>query len=156
MELSPSTGLPPYSGSFEEIKKICRSLSISDGKLARITQELVNNYQEMVDRDIDAELSNYYYTPIKPYNITMPDGITRSVFPGNIQKIARYWTAGLLLMSEFQGNEPNVQEVSEKYVEDAKESLKALCRFEQRIQGQDFKSALRTMPPNFQPPVPLS
>lgn len=154
-ELSLSTGMPYYSSSWIEIRNLCRSLNIGDGKLAKITQELVNDFQEMVDREIDSQLSNYYYTPIKPYNVKMPDGITRSIFPGNVQRLAKYWTAGLLLRSEFQGTDPNVQEAAEKYIEDSKKMLYVLAKFEQRIFGQDMKSAIRTMPPNFQPPMPV-
>ncbi len=154
-ELSLTTGQPFYSGSYTSIRDICRSLNIGEGKLAKVTQELVNDFQEMVDREIDAQLSNYYYTPIKPYNVKMPDGITRSVFPGNVQRLAKYWSAGLLLMSEFQGSEPNVQEAAEKYVEDSRKMMYSLSKFEHRIFGQDMKSAIRTMPPNFQPPMPV-
>lgn len=155
MELSKTTGQEYYSGSYTEVRDLCRALNIGEGKLAKITQELVNDYQEMVDREIDAQLSNLYYTPIQPYNVRMPDGITRSIFPGNVKRLAKYWTAGLLLTSEFQGSEPNVQEASIKYIEDSKKMLYAIERFEHRIQGQDMKAAIRTMPPNFQPPVPV-
>lgn len=153
-DISSTTGQPFYSGSYESIKDICRSLNIGEGKLSKVTQQMINRFQEMVDREIDAQLENLYYTPIQPYNQKMPDGTTKSVFPGNVQRLARYWTAGLLLSSEFQGNEPNAQEAATQYIEESKKMLYSMMRFQSRIFGQEMKSPLRTMPPTFQPPVP--
>jgi len=153
MDISPTTGQQYYSGDWVDIRNICRSLNIGEGKLSKITQEMVNGYQERIDRELDAQLADLYYTPIKPYNVKMPDGVTRSIFPGNIRRLALYWTAGLLLESEFQGNEPNLQEAATEYVLQAQKSLFRMIRFNQRIEGQEYKSRLRTMLPRFQPPL---
>lgn len=153
-DISPTTGQQYYSGSWEDIRNICRSLKIGDGKLSKITQELVNSFQEMVDREIDASLNNLYWTPIVAYNVKMPDGVTRSVFPGDLRRLARYWSAGLLLLAEFQGNEPNVSDSAQNYVEESKKQLYTMMRFNHRLEGQEMKSTLRTMYPTFQPPLP--
>ena len=128
-DISPSTNQEFYSGSWENIRNVCRAIKMGEGKLAKVTQELVNYYQELVDREIDAQLENYYYVPLIAYNQVMPDGVTRSVFPGDIRRHATYWTAGLLLQSEFQGNEPNAQEAATQYIEESKKMLYNMMRF---------------------------
>lgn len=151
-DISPTTGLAYYSGSWEEISMICKSLNIGDGLMSVVTQEVVNLYQEMVDREIDGELSDLYFTPFIPVNKFMPDGSLKSIYPGNIVSLARYWTAGLLLTSEFQAHEPNIQDVAQGYIEESKKQLYKIKKFSVRLEGQKFKSQMRTMPPTMQPP----
>jgi len=156
MDLSPTTQSEYYSGDWQSIRNICRVLKMGEGRLAKITQELVNFYQEMVDREIDGELTQYYYIPIRGYNVWMPDansgaGATVKVFPGNIRTIARYWTAGLLLTSEFQGLDPNTNESANNYIIDSKQKIFDIIKFSRRIPGARWKSRQRPMPPTLDP-----
>jgi len=52
-DTSATTGEEYYSGSWKNVQNVLRVLDIAEGKLAKVTMELVNFYQEMVDRDID-------------------------------------------------------------------------------------------------------
>ena len=153
-DISSTTGAPFYSGSWEDIRTICRSLNIGEGKIAKIGQETVNFFQESADREIDAQLTNLYITPLIQFNQYMPDGSTKALYPGEIVGLARYFAAGLLMASEFQGVAENAQEQSEKYLAVAKKSLYDITRFNHRLQGQIYISTLRMMPPTWQPPVP--
>ena len=149
--ISPTTGYAFYSSDWTNIQNICRVLNIGEGKLAKITQNLVEEYQEMVDRDIDAELEQYYYTPLIPYNQKQPDGDTVAIYPGNIVRLARYWTAGLLLSSEFQGLDPNANESATSYIDDSRRQLFEIVRFNRRLYGQRQKHNLKTAPPGLFP-----
>jgi len=152
MGISSSTGEIYYSGDWVDIKNLCRVLNIGEGKLAKITQSLVEYYQEMVDREIDGSVEQYYYTPLRPYNQYMPaKDATESIFPGAIRGLARYWTAGLLLTTEFQGLNQNTNEVAQSYVEEAKRKLYEIIRYSRRIPGQQLRHNLRSMPPSMAP-----
>lgn len=154
-DISPTTGESYYSGSWEQIKDVLRVLNMDDGKLARVTQPMVNRFQETVDREIDAVLEDTYHLPITGMNQIRPsDGATVRVFPGDVRRGARYWTAGLLLLTEFQNLEQNMTDQATAYVDDAKKEVYAMKRFTHRIRGQRLKSQLsRTIPPTFQPPA---
>ena len=150
---SEYTGQDFYSGSWKDIQNIVRVLNIGSGKLAVVTQELVEYYQEMIDRDIDSQLTEVIHTPLLQYNQVVPDGTTKQQYPGSIVRLARYWTAGLLLANEFQSLDTNASESAEKYVADAKDELFKMMRFNHRLKGQEYKSNIsRTMPPGLQPP----
>lgn len=151
-DISETTNMPFYSGSWQDIANICKSLQIGDGLLSVVSQEVINDFQEMVDREIDAQLNDVYWTPLKFVNQYMPNGETKSLYPGNIVKIARHWVVGLLIQSQFQGHEPNTQDSGMNYVEDAKKELYDIVKFQRRLFGQEFKSSIRTMPPTMQPP----
>ena len=150
---SPTTGEEYYSGDWKEVRDVIRVLNIGEGKLAKITEQLVEFYQEMVDREIDTELEQYYYTPLRGFRQVQPDGVTRTVFPGNIRRLARYWSAGLLLQSEFQGLEANTQEAAQAYIDDSRRMLFEVVRYNRRVPmaGQRMKHNLRTLPPTFAP-----
>lgn len=153
-EVSPVTNQPYYSGSWTSIQDILRWMQMGEGKLAKITQEMVNRYQEMVDREIDSMLQEVCYVPLKAFNQAQPDGSTASVFPGNVRRLARYWSAGLLVHGEFQQLEPNMSEAATAYVDDSRRELFKMIRFNVRILGQVSKSNVsRTMPPTMQPPT---
>ena len=152
-DISPTAGVPFYSGSWEDIRNIVRILNIGGGKLAVVTQELVNYYQEMVDRDIDSQLTELYQVPLICYNHVMPDGTTKQLYPGAITRLARYWTAGLLLANEFQNLDTNASEAAQGYIEDSRGELFKIIRFNHRLIGQECKSNIsKTMPPGLQPP----
>jgi len=147
------TGQDFYSGTWKDIQNIVRVLNIGSGKLAVVTQELVEYYQEMVDRDIDSQLTEVVHVPLICYNQVVPDGTTKQQYPGAVVRLARYWTAGLLLANEFQSLDTNASESAEKYILDAKDELFKMIRFNHRLKGQEYKSNIsRTMPPGMQPP----
>lgn len=248
-DISPSTGEEFYSGDWTAIQDVLRVLNIGEGKMSRVTQPMVNRYQEMVDRDIDALLQDTYQTPIRSFNVVQPVGtgtpaipggsksgsqaitvgtavvtvsgqawgfiptsvivsvikpaggdnlfatvrggsisadgfivdlssnagtgyvlsyvVSREefvgtqasgtgsqvrVFPGDVRRAARYWTAGQLLVNEFQQLESNLTEQATQMVSDARMQVYAFSRPTHRIPGQRRKSNIsRTMPPNLQP-----
>jgi hypothetical protein len=151
-DISETTGDQYYSGSWEDIRNICRVLNIGEGKISKITQSLVNYYQEMVDREIDADAEQYYYTPFRTYRQYMPSlDDTVDVFPGEIRSLARYWTAGLLLTSEFQGLDPNSNDSAQNYITESKQKLFNIIQYTRRIRGQKKKHNLRPMLPNMAP-----
>lgn len=151
-DISDLTGESFYSGSWSDIQEVLRVIDIGEGKMAKVTQPMVNNYQEMVDRDIDAVLGELYHVPLRAMNHIQPDGTTKRVFPGDVRRCARYWVAGLILLNEFQGLAQNITEQANAYIEDARKQLFALKRYTHRIPGQERKSHLsRTIPPNLQP-----
>ncbi len=151
-DLSPTTGELFYSGSWQSIQDILRVIDIGEGKMAKVTQPMVNGYQEMIDRDIDAILMELYHTPLRAMNAMQPDGTTKRVFPGDIRRCSKYWVAGLLLLNEFQGLAQNITDQATQYIDDAKKQIYAMKRYSHRVPGQERKSQLsRTIPPNFQP-----
>jgi hypothetical protein len=153
-DISVTTGEIYYSGHWTDIQDVLRVLNIGEGKMDNVNQPMVNRYQEMVDRDIDALLGEVYHTPIRAMNQVVPDGSTKRVFPGDVRRCARYWTAGLLLQNEFQQLAQNVTDQASNYVDDSKKQIYAMKRFNHRILGQERKSQIsRTVPPNFQPPT---
>lgn len=151
--ISPTTGEQYYSGPWTNIQNVLRVLDISEGKLAKVTMELVGFYQEMVDRDIDDIVGELYHVPLRSMNQVQPDGTTKPVFPGNVRRWAIYWTAGLLLLNEFQGLSQNITDQGQAYIDDAKRQTYGVIRFNHRLWGQEWKSNLsRTVPPTMQPP----
>ena len=152
-DTSPTTGEEYYSGSWQNIQNVLRVLDIAEGKLAKVTMELVNFYQEMIDRDIDDIIGELYHVPLRALNQMQPDGTTKRVFPGNVRRWAIYWTAGLLLQNEFQGLSQNITEQATAYIEDSRRNTYGVIRFNHRLWGQELKSNLsRTVPPSMQPP----
>jgi len=150
--ISPTTGEMWYSGDWVGIKNILRVLNIGEGKIASISQEAMERHQETVDREIDAILEPLYHVPLRAMNQVQPDGATKRVFPGDIRRLAQYWVAGLMLMSEFQQLSQNVTDQSSAFIEDARKSLFAIVRNNHRIPGQEKKAGLgRTCPPSMQP-----
>ena len=156
VDISPTTGEIYYSSSWVAVQNILRVLNIGEGKLAKVTEVLVNYYQEMVDRDMDAILGELYQVPLRAMNQVQPDGTTKRVIPGDVVRAARYWTAGLLLVNEFQNLEQNMTSQAEQYIEDSRKQTYAMAKYTHRLYGQRRKSNLsRTLPPNFQPPAPV-
>jgi len=156
LDISETTGEIYYSGTWEGIQDILRVLNIGEGKMSQVTQEMVNRYQEMVDRDIDALLQDAYQIPIRAYNMVQQASIaetkTIKVFPGDVRRAAKYWAAGHLLVSEFQQLESNLTEQATEYVSDARNQVYAMARPTHRIPGQRRKSNIsHTMPANMQP-----
>ena len=153
-DISPTTGEEYYSGDWEDIKDVLRVMQIGDGKMAKINQPMVNRFQETVDREVDAILEDVYHTPMRGMNAVQPDGSTKRVFPGDLRRHARYWTAALIMLTEFQQLEQNMTDQMQSYMDDSRKSIFAMKRFTHRIPGQKRKSHYsHTMPPNMQPPA---
>ena len=156
-DISSVTGEEFYSGDWQDIQDVLRILNIGEGKMAQVTQPMVNRFQEMIDRDIDAILTDTYQTPIRAINqigLTGVQGLgpQSRVFPGDVRRAARYWTAGQILVTEFQQLEANLTEQATQMVSDARMQVYAFCRPNHRIPGQRRRSNIsRTMPPNMQP-----
>jgi len=140
-----------YSGSEDNILMFCKSLDISDDRLASVSPVKVERYQRIVDDAIDGYICEYYFTPLTAYNQVQPDGSIRKVFPGKIRFLAIQWTAGLILQSEFQNMEPNMHEAGVRFVEEAKKEMQQIVDFSTRIPGQRRKHPCPTMPPNLAP-----
>ena len=140
-----------YSGPEENILMFCKSLNISDDRLASVSPVKVEKYQRIVDDAIDGYICEYYFTPLTVYNQVQPNGSIRKVFPGKIRFLAIQWTAGLLLQSEFQNMEPNMHEAGVRFVEEAKKEMQQIVDFSTRIPGQRRKHPSPTMPPNLAP-----
>ncbi len=152
-DLSPTTFEQFYSGDWTDIQDVLRVFNIGEGRLAKITQPMVNRFQETVDRETDGILEDTYHVPFRAMNAIQPDGNTRRVFPGDLRRYTRYWTAALLLLTEFQQLEQNLTDQMTSTIEDSKKSIYALKRFTHRMPGQRRKSHFsHTIPPNFQPP----
>ena len=112
---------------------------------------LVNFYQEMIDREIDDILGELYHVPLIAKNQCEPDGTKKRVFPGAIRRLAIYWSAGQLLLNEYQNLAQNVTDQAQGYIDDARRELFAAMRPNHRLWGQEWKSNLsRTVPPSMQ------
>ena len=151
-EINARTGQEYYCGKVEDISLICKVLNLDGGRLQQVTNDVIYSYMDMVEQMIDGYLAEYYFTPIRPYNIKMPDGHNELQFPGRLRRAAQYWAAGLLLTSEFQQLDTNSNEVANNYIEDARKEIHQIVTFNQRIPGQRTKSSWgKTMSPNMQP-----
>jgi hypothetical protein len=154
IDISPTTGEVYYSSTWSEIQEILRVLNIGEGKLAKVTETMTNHFQEIVDREIDAILEPLYHVPLRAMNQVQPDGSLKRVFPGDVRRLAKYWTAGLMLLSEFQNLSQNVTDQAQGYIDDSRKGFFAIIRYNHRIPGQERKSHIsRTLPPNMQPPA---
>lgn len=140
-----------YSGEVDNIMMFCRSLEISGDRLATTSSLDVEKYQRLVDDAIDGMLCEYYFVPLHAYSQVQPDGGVRRLFPGKIRLLAIHWVAGLLMQSQFQNLEPNLHEMSNKYIEEAKKELQEIVDYSTRIPGQRRKHPCPTMPPNLAP-----
>jgi hypothetical protein len=121
--------------------------------MSKVTQPMVNRYQEQIDRQVDAMLGETYQTPLRAMNQVQPNGLTKRVFPGDVTWAAMYWTSGELLLAEFQQLEQNLTDQLTAMIDDAKKQVFAMTRPNHRVPGQRKKSNIsRTMPPNMQPP----
>lgn len=147
-----STGETFYSGSFQSITEILRVLDIGEGKMSKVNQPVINHWQEIVDRQIDAILQEVYQTPLRAVNQVQPSGSTKRVFPGDVAWAAKYWTAGQVLLTEFQQLEQNMTDQAREFIDEAKKTVYAMTRPDHRAPGQRRKSNIsKTMPPNLQP-----
>lgn len=153
--ISPTTNEEYYSGTWEDVSKILSILDIGEGRLSEgLPVATIECFQEMVDRAIDDMLTEVYHVPLLRINQKQPDGVTRKILPGSIVMAARYWTAGLIMLDQFQQLAENVTEQAQQYITKAKQDIYSIIKFNQRLYGQRQKSNLsRTLPPGMQPPA---
>lgn len=153
-DISSVTGEVFYSGTWSDIQQMLRVINIGDGKMAQITQPTVNNYQEMVDREIDAILEDTYRTPFRAMNQVQPDGTTKRVLPGDLVRSARMWTCSMLMLSEFQQLSQNLTDQMTNFQETAQKLLFEMKRFSHRLPRAYRKSHWsHTVPATLQPPA---
>jgi hypothetical protein len=128
LDISTSTGQPYYSGSWEAISQCLKVLKVGDARFDTLKREEVNDFQERADREIDGLLEDLYKTPFLAKKKMMPNGTFVSSFPGDLRQAAIYYTASLLLSSEFQGLGSNQNEQTTSMSEKAQKMIYDLRR----------------------------
>jgi len=151
-ELSPTTGENFYSGSYTNIAEVLSVLKIGNGKLDAMTKETVNSFQERADREIDGILNDLYHTPFRHKYKMNPQGEYILSFPGDLRQAAIYFTAAMLIASEFQSAVSNTNDATNAMFEKAKNMVYDLKRNTHWIAATERKSHIsRTMPMTWQP-----
>lgn len=151
-DISPTTGCVFYSGPWTTIQDALAVLKIGNAKLDSLTVEVVNRFQELADREIDGILNDLYHTPFMPKQQMMPNGKYVESFPGDLRQAAIYYTSGLLMASEFQGVQSNINEQTNVILDKARDMVYALRRNTHWIPLSERKSNVsRTMPTTWQP-----
>lgn len=156
-QINPVTQQEYYAGSWKDIAQLCKTLNITigTGKAQRITPDIVRLYMQQAQDLANGYLQQYYFLPIQPYNQVMPNGKTKSVFPGRLRVACQQLAAGLLLKSQFQDLDQNTNNSAESYVEYARKQLHQMCLFSQRLPANVYKSGWgKTAIPNLQPGIP--
>jgi hypothetical protein len=154
-EINPETNQEYYAGSVEDVIRFCKALNIDSGRLAAVKPISVVSYMKTAEDIINGMFVENYFLPIKPYNQVDVNGVPHLVFPGRIRYLAQQMTAGLLMLTEFQHQEQNMNEAGAKMFEEAKKEIYQLTLYNHHIPGVRWKSRTsRTMPPNFEPPAP--
>jgi len=158
-EINPRTGQEYYCGSTKDVIELCRVLNIGNGKAQKNNLNTVRFYMDQVEYLIDGYLQEYYFVPIRPYNQMMPNGNVVKMFPGRVRVCAQQWAAGLMMQSEFQDLDANMNDAVNRYIENARKEIHQMNLYNQRIPGQVYKSgwgrsAIPTMQPGI-PPEPL-
>ena len=154
--ISPTTGEPFYSGEWDKnIEPLVKALNIGDGRLNTIDAALIQRYQEQVDRNIDNNLMSLYLVPLarlRIYNRTRDVWVL--TYPGRVQEAARYWVAGLLMKSEFQQMDGNINEAVQNYVDYSLTIIEQIKSMMDRLDGQEWRSDVsRFLPPGALPMV---
>lgn len=155
IQINPITQQEYYCGSWQDIRQLCRVLNIGQGKAQKLKPQVVYYYMQQVQQLIDGYLQQYYFVPIRPYNLTMPNGKVKKVFPGRLRVCAQQWAAGLLLKSQFQDLDQNTNQAAESYIQYARKQIHQMTLYNQRIPFQIYKSGWgRTALPGMQPGLP--
>lgn len=150
--ISQFTGESFYSGTWVAVQETLAVLKIGNAKLDSLTAEIVNSFQERADREIDGILNDLYHTPFRQKYVMNPKGEYIQSFPGDLRQVALYYTAGLLMASEFQSVSSNVNEQTNVILEKAKNMVYDLKRNTHWISASERKSNVsRTMPTTWQP-----
>jgi len=150
--ISIFTGEIFYSGPWQGVQEVLAVLKIGNAKLDSLTAEAVNSFQERADREIDGILSDLYHVPFKARYTMTPLGVYVLSFPGDLRSAAIYYTAGLLMASEFQATQSNMNDQTNVILEKAKNMVYDLKRNTHWIPASERKSNIsRTLPPSWQP-----
>lgn len=155
--INPNTGQEYYAGTVDDVIRFCKALNIDAGRLAAVKPINVVSYMQTAEDVINGMLIENYFIPIKPYNQVKADGTLpdKPVFPGRVRYLAQQMTAGLLMLTEFQHMEQNMNEAGAKMFEEAKKEVYQLTLWSNLIPGQRKKSReSHTMPPSIEPPHP--
>lgn len=154
--INPDTQQQYYSGTKEDLVVFCKSLNIDSGRLSAMSSVNVEKIQYKVDGIIDGMLCENYFIPIKPYNQVDANGIPHLVFPQRLRYLAQQMVAGLLMLTEYQHQEQNMNEAGRIMFQEAKKQIYQMTLWNHRIPGQRWKSrGSHTLPPNFEPPHEL-
>ena len=154
-EINPETNQEYYAGSVEDVIRFCKALNIDSGRLAAVNPISVVSYMKTAEDIINGMFVENYFLPIKPYNQVDVNGVPHLVFPGRIRYLAQQMTAGLLMLTEFQHQEQNMNEAGAKMLEEAKKEIYQLTLYNHHIPGARWKSSTsRFAPPNVMPPMP--
>ena len=154
-EINPETNQEYYAGSVEDVIRFCKALNIDSGRLAAVKPINVISYMKTAEDIINGMLCENYFIPIKPYNQVDVNGVPHLVFPGRIRYLAQQMTAGLLMLTEFQHQEQNMNEAGSKMFEEAKKEVYQITLWNHHIQGARWRSReSHFMPPHVEPPHP--
>ena len=156
-EINPESGQAYYAGSVEDVIRFCKALNIDSGRLAAVKPINVVGYMKTAEDIINGMLSENYFVPVKPYNQVDVNGVPHLVFPGRIRYLAQQMTAGLLMLTEFQHQEQNMNEAGAKMFEEAKKEVYQLTLWNNRIPGMQRRISREShfMPVGVEPPHPL-
>jgi hypothetical protein len=150
--ISTLTGEEFYSGPWQGVQEVLAVLKIGNAKLDSLTAESVNSFQERADREIDGILFDLYHVPFRAKYTMTPLGAYVLSFPGDLRSAAIYYTAGLLMASEFQATQSNMNDQTNVILDKAKNMVYDLKRNTHWIPASERKSNIsRTMPPSWQP-----
>ena len=156
MDINPETNQQYYAGDVDDVLVFCKSLNVDKGRLATIKPVNVISYMQRAEGIINGYLTESYFLPIKPYNQVDVNGNPHLVFPQRLRVLAQELTAGLMMISEFQSQDQNMNEAGTKLIEQAKKEIYQMTLWNHRIPGQKWKSTTsHTMPPGFEPPHTL-
>lgn len=154
--INPDTQQPYYSGTKEDLVVFCKALNIDSGRLSAMSNINVEKIQYKVDGIIDGMLCENYFIPIKPYNQVDVKGQPHLIFPQRLRYLAQQMVAGLLMLTEYQHQEQNMNEAGRLMFEQAKKEIYQMTLWNHRIPGQKYRSRQsRTMPVTFEPPHEL-
>jgi hypothetical protein len=106
--INPDTQQQYYSGTKDDLIVFCKSLNIDSGRLSSMSNINVEKIQYKVDGIIDGMLCENYFIPIKSYNQVDINGQPHLVFPQRLRYLAQQMVAGLLMLTEYQHQEQNV------------------------------------------------
>lgn len=154
-EFNEESGQAYYAGSTEDVIRFCKALNIDEGRLSAVKPMNIVSYMKTAEDIINGMLGESYFLPIKPYNQVDVNGIPHLVFPGRLRYLAQQMTAGLLMLTEFQHQEQNMNEAGAKLFEEAKKEVYQLTLWNHRIPGARWRSReSHFMPPRVEPPHP--
>lgn len=155
-EINPRTGQPYYANNRQEIVNCLRSMKLDDSEGGILSNKNVVDriyyFMDLAETEIDAQLEQYYFTPLCECNQVMPNGNIVKSFPPALRNLAVKLACALLAQAEFQQNDPNRNDAVRDLLNQSHDELYRLSLFNHKLPGQRYKSAVsKTMPPTMQP-----